>query len=189
MPTLQTPPSLLLLHMELRHTDPLVWRAVLVPDTVTLVQLHQVIQTAMGWHDCHLHEFIIGGTHYGVPSPGWDLGPPLINESRKRLLKVLGPRRQFDYVYDFGDHWLHRITLERRLPPTGPRTRVQCVGGANACPPEDVGGVPGYYDFLDALADPRREDHAGMREWIGGSFDPAFFNMAATDAALGRIKV
>jgi len=105
------PPTLLQLRIELCDTHPVVWRCVLVPDTITLVQLHAVIQAAMGWWDAHLHEFDIGGLRYGMPDPEWDLGPELINEARKKLLTVLGNRKTFDYLYDFGDSWRHRCTI------------------------------------------------------------------------------
>ena len=183
------PQTLLQLRIELCDTDPVVWRCVLVPDTITLVKLHAVIQAAMGWWDYHLHEFDIGGLRYGIPDPEWDLGPELINEARKKLLTVLGNRRKFDYLYDFGDSWLHRITLEERLPMRQPQCYALCVAGENARPPEDVGGIPGYYEFLEVIADPSHEEHQSMLGWCGGSFDPRRFDIDAVNESLKRIKL
>lgn len=143
----------------------------------------------MGWWDYHLHEFEIGGLRYGIPDPEWDLGPELINEARKKLLTVLGNRRTFDYLYDFGDSWLHRITLEERLPMRQPQRYALCVAGENARPPEDVGGIPGYYELLEVIADPSHEEHESMVEWCGGSFDPRRFDIDAANESLKRIKV
>jgi hypothetical protein len=61
-----------------------------------------------------------------------------------------------------------------------------CVEGARACPPEDVGGVWGYQEFLEAITDPEHEDHDGLLEWAGGSFDPEAFDPAAATREMRR---
>lgn len=189
MPSKMVPTSLLRLRIELKHTSPAIWRIVLVPDTITLVQLHKVIQEAMGWWDCHLHEFDIAGMRYGTIDPEWDEDPELISEARKKLLKVLYGKKKFNYLYDFGDCWLHEVTVEDLLPLTKPQRYATCLFGENQCPPEDVGGVYGYYDFLEALSDPSHEDHESVIEWCGGNFDPEGFNLEATNEQLKRIKL
>ena len=113
--------SLLQLRIELEHSNPSIWRSVLVPDNITLVKVHRVIQEVMGWYDYHLHEFIIDHRHYGFVDPNdpnWDLAPELINEKRKSLEKVLGQKKRFEYIYDYGDYWRHTITLANRLQLT-----------------------------------------------------------------------
>ena len=201
MPQRLNPQTLLQLRIELRYTDPMIWRRVLVPDTITLVQLHAVIQESMGWSNSHLHEFEIAGLRYGMTDSEWDVDPELINEERKKLLKVLGDQKQFDYLYDFGDSWLHRITLEKRLPviekitldniipAIEPQRYAMCVDGENACPPEDVGGVPGYYNFLDVVSNPDHEEYEEMIEWCGGLFNPEFFDIDVTNTKLKRIRL
>src|SRR5262249_37094874 len=98
--------------------------------------------------------------------------------------------RCFDYVYDFGDDWHHVVLLEdRHVRSTGRITGIQCVAGENACPPEDVGGPHGYRNFLLALADPKHDQNAEYREWIGNrAFSPAEFNLSAAQRAVARIK-
>jgi len=98
--------------IELRHTDPSIWRQVEVPTSITLKVLHDVIQAVMGWFDCHLWEFTIGKQRYGLPM-GDDWGTaPLIAADKVRLRDVLKPRKTIiDYVYDFGDGWEHRLTV------------------------------------------------------------------------------
>jgi len=195
------PQTLLQLRIELRYTAPMIWRRVLVPETITLVQLHAVIQESMEWSNSHLHEFEIAGLRYGMTDSEWDVDPELINEERKKLLKVLGDQKQFDYLYDFGDSWLHRITLEKRLPMIEqitldniipgiePQRYAMCVDGENACPPEDVGGVPGYHKFLDVISNPDHEEYDEMIEWCGGSFDPEFFDIDTANTNLKRIRL
>jgi hypothetical protein len=177
----------LLLRIELLGTVPAVWRRISLPDTITLPRLHQTIQAVMGWSDCHMHEFEIAGVRYGEPDPDWYMPDPIISEKRVRLASVLGRHRKFHYVYDFGDHWAHQITVEKRLPDDGVPHPV-CLDGENACPPEDVGGVPGYACFLEAISDPEHPDHEELREWCGDTFDPAAFNLQITNDWLARIK-
>jgi hypothetical protein len=178
MPRTQTPsPDIYQLKITLDGSKPPIWRRVQVPGSITLAKLHHVIQAAMGWYNCHLHQFIIGGTYYGVPDPDFDM-PPMRNEKSVKLAQVVpGAKQKFAYEYDFGDSWLHRIVVEKILPPEeGSRTPL-CLAGKRACPPEDCGGIPGYYGFfLEAIRDPEHPEHDEMLDWIGGSFDPEAFD-------------
>jgi len=186
------PRSLLLLRIELEHSSPAIWRSVLVPDNITLVKLHRVFQEVMGWHDYHLHEFIIDHRHYGMTNPDdpfADLGPELISEKRKKLEKVLGRKKRFEYIYDYGDNWRHTITLENRLPLTSAQPSITCIGGEMACPPEDVGGLGGYFEFLEAMADPQHEEHENMMQWWGEAFDPRTFDILLANERLKQIKL
>ena len=186
------PRSLLLLRIELEHSSPAIWRSVLVPDNITLVKLHRVFQELMGWRDYHLHEFIIDHRHYGMVDPDdpfADLDPELISEKRKKLEKVLGQNKRFEYIYDYGDNWRHTITLENRLPLTSAQPSITCIGGEMACPPEDVGGLGGYFEFLEAMADPQHEEHENMMQWWGEAFDPGIFDILLANERLKQIKL
>lgn len=183
------PAAWLQLRIALREVKPEVWRVVLVPETITLTKLHQVIQAAMGWHGGHLHEFIIGERHYGIPDPdGWDPFP-VTAEKGVRLLKALGHSKRLKYLYDFGDGWEHSVTIERRLPPTPSQASVVCVIGQNACPPEDVGGPPGYEEFLRAIGDPDHEEHEQMLNWCGGEFDPKRCDIELINRRLAELRI
>ena len=168
VPTLQ-------LKIELTGIKPVIWRRVLVPETITLPKLHLVIQAAMGWMDCHLHEFEILGERYGEPDPDWDMGDGPISEARVKLSKSLQGMTSFRYIYDFGDHWQHKIKVEKVFADDLGFALPLCVAGARACPPEDVGGEPGYSDFLEAVLNPLHEEHEQVLEWCGGDFDPEHF--------------
>jgi hypothetical protein len=85
--------------------------------------------------------------------------------------------RRFHFLYDFGDGWEHTIKIEDLVVPPKDGSMIACLAGENACPPEDVGGAHAYFDFLTEIKDPAHEEHKMMLEWIGGSFDPAAFNI------------
>ena len=173
----------------MEYLDPLVWRRILVPDTITLEKLHYVLQIAMGWTNSHLHEFEIGHARYGIPDPDWPEERPVILEKKVTLAQALTPNvRKFTYVYDFGDHWAHDIRVEKIFDNDLKVPAPICTEGANRCPPEDVGGPPGYIEFLEAINDPAHEEHENMLEWIGESFDPTIFDTDAVNRQLFKLK-
>jgi hypothetical protein len=177
------------LRIELLDVSPTVWRRLLVPGSIKLHKLHAVLLWTMGWAGGHLHEFVIGHDHYGEPDPDFDTPPRVQRDDRFTLAVALGARKSFIYLYDFGDGWEHRVTVEKTLPADPALKLPQCLDGANACPPEDVGGPPGYEDFLEAIHDPAHEEHDAMLEWCGGAFDPAAFDPAAVNESLQRFKL
>lgn len=177
--------------VRLEGIQPRIWRRLWVPDILTLAKLDRVIQTAIGWTNSHLHEFSIGGKRYGVVVDGdWPDGDnPLLEEKRHKVGQVLGEGiRDFRYAYDFGDNWKHTVVVERTLVPDETNTWPQCLEGQNACPPEDVGGIGGYAEFLEAISDPTHDEYIAMRRWCGGPFDPSGFDINATNAALRKLR-
>jgi hypothetical protein len=172
--------------IELREVRPAVLRRVQVPGELSLAGLHAVVQVAMGWTDSHLHEFDVDGARYGLPDPDWDAGE-VVDEARVTLFRLLGQGDRMDYVYDFGDGWTHRLSVEKVLAPEPGVSYPRCVSGRRACPPEDVGGPWGYEEFLAAMADPAHPEHEHYREWLGGPFDPAGFDLGEVNAALTEL--
>ncbi len=172
--------------MELWEVRPAVLRRVQVPGDMTLAGLHQVVQVAMGWTDSHLHEFDVDGVRYGLPDPDWDVDE-VRDEARVKLFRLLGQGSRVGYVYDFGDGWTHRLTVEKVLAPEPGVSYPRCVSGRRACPPEDVGGPWGYEEFLTAMADPAHPEHEHYREWLDGPFDPTVFDLDAANAALAKL--
>jgi hypothetical protein len=122
-------------------TRPPVWRRLMVPAGMTLAQLHDVLQAAMGWENCHLHEFRIGRQRFGVPDPNDRLmgGAGCVNERKVRLSDVLEVGAKAEYTYDFGDSWEHGIAVEKVLPPEPGLERPVCTDGKHHGPPEDCG--------------------------------------------------
>jgi len=87
------------------------------------------------------------------------------------------PKSKLIYEYDFGDGWEHAVEVQKIVEAEKGVECPVCLAGKRACPPEDCGGVWGYGDMLDALADPKHERHEELLEWLGGPFDPEAFDL------------
>jgi hypothetical protein len=185
-PVTETPDAttraVLRIKVSLRGLKPPVWRRLEVPAEVSLAQLHRVLQTAFGWTDSHLHAFDVDDARGRRSLEGAVLRRTRLQD----VIHAVGDR--LVYRYDFGDGWEHVIQLEEReaLDPTARYPR--CTGGRRAAPPEDSGGVPGYQALLEALADPDHPDHDELAAWAPPRFDPAAFDRAAVDVALGSLR-
>ncbi|MCU1615177.1 MAG: plasmid pRiA4b family protein [Frankiales bacterium] len=171
------------LEIVLAEVQPPVRRCVQVPGEIDLAVLHEVVQSAMGWTNSHLHEFEIDGRRYGIPDPDWG-DQQVTDEAKGTLFRMVKQGDRFRYLYDFGDNWTHEITVEKVLAAEPGVRYPRCVAGQGACPPEDVGGIWGYEEFQAALADPSHPDHDERREWAGAPFDPHRFDPAEADRAL-----
>ena len=181
------PSAVYQLKVTLKDSKPPIWRRVEVADDITLAKLHRIIQAAMGWTDSHWHMFSLGRTSYGVPDPDYDED---VRDARRYTSNQLltEPKQKLSYEYDFGDSWTHEVLLEKVLPPEPGATYPRCTAGKRACPPEDCGGVWGYAEFVEAIADPKHEQHEELLEWVGGAFDPEQFDIAEANAALRSLR-
>lgn len=178
------------LKVTLLGTNPPIWRRLLVPADMTLAQLHDVLQVTMGWEDGHMHEFSSGQRRFGRPDPEDRLMrlPSAENERAVRLSGILvRVGSKAIYTYDFGDSWEHSIILEKRLPVDPNAVYPVCTDGQLACPPEDCGGIPGFYDLVEALSDPNHERHEEMLDWIG-EFDPQAFSVDQVNRMLAPMR-
>jgi hypothetical protein len=180
------PADLYLLRVQLAEIEPPIWRRVAVPGRRTLHDLHGILQAAMPWQDYHLYQFEIGATRYEDPNP--DDRDPSIPDPRAFTLDQLKlvQGSQFQYTYDFGDDWLHNITVEGVVPLPRDFLIPVCLGGARACPPEDCGGVGGYEELIAALRRPQSAAAREYREWLGGVYDPEELDLAAINVRLGH---
>lgn len=167
------------LHISLNNIEPNIWRRILVPSEITLDILHITIQKVMGWEDEHLHLFIDGNKQYGTHEPDWDeLGADHGDESVVQLKQVLSaPDQTLLYEYDFGDSWLHTIKLEEIKSVEEVENSPFCLEGERTCPPENCGGIPGYYNLLEIMADPKHEEYEDTLLWLGSQFDPDAFDL------------
>jgi hypothetical protein len=179
-------PSMYQLKITLGGITPPIWRRILVPSTIRLSSLHDVIQAVFGWTDTHLHHFEFDGRYWGVPDD--EDFERLNDESKVALRKLLMAEGwSLNYTYDFGDNWRHKILLEKILP-AGTISRPICVDGRRRRPPEDVGGPSGYEEFLNISFEPEHEDSRRFREWAGGTFHAEEFDLKAVNDVLERIR-
>jgi hypothetical protein len=183
------PPSTRLVRMKvtLEEVRPSVWRRLLVPAGFTLRRLHRVLVDSMGWHDSHLHQFVIRGNYYGKTDPEFELARR--DERLHNLEHVLALGvRGFRYEYDFGDGWMHRIAIEKVEEAEGRPLKPVCLAGERACPPEDSGGARGYAELLNVLSDPSHPDHEDSKTWAGLRFDPERFDIDHVNRLLAKIR-
>jgi len=175
--------DLLRFRVDLVGILPPIWREILVPGGYSFWDLHVAIQDSMGWWDCHLHEFRVpdpvrrNDLLIGIPTgeqpegspdvlPGWEIS----------VVDYLSePGKRAEYEYDFGDSWIHELTLSGIERREKGRRYPQCVAGERACPPEDCGGVPGYEALVEALLDPEHSEFETLGEWISKGWGPELF--------------
>lgn len=167
----------------LQDVKPAIWRRIQVPENYTFWDLHVAIQNAMGWLDTHMHEFTVQNPvtkvqeHLGTPDgenepnailPDWKINVKDYFDSPANTSVF--------YLYDFGDNWEHEVKFE------GTHEKIEdkypcCLEGENACPPEDIGGAPGYERFLECIKNPKDPEYHSMLEWVGEKFNPKIFDI------------
>lgn len=200
------------LKITLRGSKPPIWRRIAVPSDIRISDLHKVIQIVMGWDNYHLHQFIIPNTQSKptreeLASLDWQAryekltmcrdrcwSDPRMEvegaeDERKVKLCELAPavKSKFIYEYDFGDGWEHEIKVVKVGPPVEGVNYPVCLAGELACPPDDSGGIWGYYGKLEILKDPKHEDYEDTLEWMGDDFDPERFDLEKVNAALAKL--
>lgn len=191
----------LILKITLIGSDPPIWRRVEVHSGLTLHELHYVIQSVFEWHNSHLYHFLVPPKgkltqraireavryHALPPDPFFVEGGCEDRPSDESLVgQVINQeQKQIIYEYDFGDSWQHLVKAEKRTPGGEQDFIPVCLAGENAAPVDDMGGIWGYYNYLEALQDSDHEMHEHAVEWLGKDFDPVYFDL---DAANKRLK-
>ena len=178
------------LKITLRDIEPAIWRRVEVASVITLKDLHAVVQAAMGWQNYHLYQFHAG--RQTINGPGFDdfafSGQRNASAERVQLDELINNRvKRFGYLYDMGDSWEHDLRIEKVLPTDPTASYPRFIEGAGRCPPEDVGGLPGFYNFIEALEDPSHPDPQELTDWYGGPFDPAAMDEAKIKKRFARL--
>jgi hypothetical protein len=171
-------------HIKLEGIDPPVWRRIRVPSSYSFWDLHVAIQDAMGWLDCHLHLFHVRNPETGeLESIGIPDDEPYLDEPQCLAGWDVPIARYFvkkgdaaSYEYDFGDDWRHIVALEGVDAIRKGEPRLSCLGGERRCPPEDCGGIHGYAEMLEVIADAAHPEHEEMLQWLGGAYDAQAFS-------------
>lgn len=183
-----------LIRISLVGAVPPIWRRVYVPAEITFKRLHDVIQYAMGWQDCHLYEFEIPSLKtritcdeedddYRHGRSGWDMKLA----GKVKIDRFMQKGKPIKYTYDFGDDWVHRIELEE-ISEGYPVGYPMLIDGAGACPPEDGGGLGGYLNFLEAILNQHHPDHQELVEW-GTMMGYREFDREVTKNLLSGLKL
>ena len=172
------------IQIALKGSKPKIWRRVVVDPDISLLDFHKIIQTTMGWTNTHLHVFSDGVTEY---SPG-ELEVDDAQESKTvKLHEILNEENStLNYEYDFGDGWEHNIILEKIATADDQVQIPKCIAGRRNCPPEDCGGIWAYADMLKILKQPRHKEYKSYMKWLGGEFDPEYFNIDEINQSLQK---
>ena len=179
------------IRIDLARYRPKIWRRLLVRSDLPLPGFHWTIQIAMGWENSHLHQFIKDKKFYSerlTDDWTWDDLSNVDYKGMKISDLLKKAKDKIEYEYDFGDGWIHDITLEKVLPPDETMKSPVCTDGALASPPEDCGGIWAYAGMLEILKDPGHEQYEETLEWVGDTFDPGLFDIEAVNKLLKKIK-
>lgn len=183
--------SALQLKITLKHSKPPIWRRVLVHSEISFHELHYTIQMAMGWGAYHLYEFEFDKFRIGLldeETEGYKFSD-LIDSKEMTVGDILDRgAKKINYTYDFGDNWQHSIEIEKVLPLDMDTYYPTCLAGRMNCPPEDVGGIPGFAYFLHVMEKKKGAEYREMKHWAGGSYDPNEFDVEETNMYLAEIE-
>lgn len=182
------------LRIELENSEPLIWRELEVPSSLCLTSLAQAILLAFGWNEDHLHQFLESRkNHYATSMNelGGTLYPGTKDGSRygvSHLLKKQGDSVLFEY--DYGDSWYHKVKLKSVADYADYETKaVRLIGGANACPPDDCGGIYRYRHLVELMQKkPQSSELSEFYDWMGCKWDPEFFPMDETAKAVDKMN-
>jgi hypothetical protein len=170
--------NIIQLKLSLDHTEPPIWRRVLVEKEISFDELHEIIQIVMGWDNYHLYEFNINGCKISEAfEDDMDFGVKIIDSSSVTLDEFInGSKIKFKYLYDFGDGWEHSIKVEKFLNKDENLFYPICIDGELNCPPEDCGGVWGFYNLLEVIKNKKHPEHKETLEWLGEKYDALAFD-------------
>jgi len=163
----------------LEGSKPTVYRTIEIREDATFFDLHMAIQIAFNWYNGHLHEFRKKDLVISDPEFFDDMyefeDENILDEDEIKLSDILQtPKDNIHYLYDFGDSWKLMVTLEKITNTKEGVNYPRCIRGKRSAPPEDVGGLWGFEEFKEAMADPSHEEHESYKEWYDGIFDPDF---------------
>jgi hypothetical protein len=183
----KTPSKIYQIKVSLCETDPSIWRRLLIAGDTNLGLLHGILQISMGWQNSHLHQFMVEEAFYADPEAELE---DVRNELNTTISKIAPAEKDnFMYMYDFGDSWDHVIQVEKILPEHKDfALPATCIGGEGACPPEDCGGIPGYYDFCEIMQSPDNDGYDEMYDWFGRQYDPEQFDAGEVNKYLKQLK-
>jgi hypothetical protein len=181
------PVGVIEIKITLDNTNPTIWRMVSVPASITFFDLHHIIQISMGWKNSHLFEFKVGDYKIGYIDPN-EAFEDTADANKVTLDLLLKEGTIFSYLYDFGDGWEHTVAVEQFNHKEDGKSYPICIDGQLACPPEDSGGVHGFYDKLEILKDKKHPEYAFVKQWVGRGYNPEKFNIEKVNKELPKFR-
>ena len=169
----------------IKGSKPPIWRRMLVPQGTTFEMLHQMIQCAFCWSDCHLYEFDFRTR--GICITDRQLSENAAEDSisaESTIDELVSDTKKFTYTYDFGDNWVHVIEVEKLIEDdTTPYARVIKYKGGII--PENCGGIDGYYRLLEDAA----QESETASENAAGVFTLPEYDMESVNTRLTQLTV
>jgi hypothetical protein len=174
------------LHCQLATCRPLIWRRLLVRESMWLSRLHDSLQVLFEWFDYQTHAFAFGDLRFGNPVKQEGL---VIEDDRDVTLADLDldHHARFHYTYNFDEGWKVEIAVEKVLPVKKGARYPRCAAGERAGPPEDCGGAEAYQDMLASLKEPETDLGREWREWLGAEFNAEACDLEKIDKALRKL--
>ncbi len=177
--------EILQLKIVLKDTKPPIWRRILVHKNTTFFDLHNIIQIVMGWENYHLYEFNFLNYRISEIDEEFGFDDDIIDSFKITIGEIISKEKQtFQYDYDFGDGWEHKITFEKFLNIEDNKQYPICTAGKLNCPPEDCGGTWGYYELLNILKDKNHPERKERIEWLGEDYNPEHFDIEEINQTL-----
>ncbi|MEP7144792.1 MAG: plasmid pRiA4b ORF-3 family protein [Ferruginibacter sp.] len=179
------------LTISLKSSSPLIRRTVHLNKETSFFDLHHIIQIVMGWRNYHLFEFNLDGYRIGMIEENeyGNLGHALLDATKILLMDILSLEKDhFHYNYDFGDCWLHEITLDQAAEKEEKGVYPKCINGQMNCPPEDCGGIAGFNGMVKILQDKKHPEYKETKNWVGKNYDPESFDLARVNKQLKQLQ-
>ena len=180
---------------KLLHTKPALFRTLLVDSNVSFYELHHIIQIAMGWFNYHLFNFRYHDYYLELPNEEDEMYKDFSRfqkvDPRTITLKefFISLKSKIIYTYDFGDSWEHEIELQKVIEPDPYMLLPLCIKGKYACPPEDCGSIPGYYNLIEIMKKPKHREYKEYVNWLGGEpYDMTAFDINFVNEELQHLK-
>ena len=147
------------IRIKLKDSPVTIWRRIHLNPNISLDEFHEMIQIVMGWENYHLYGFRIGDKFYTPMTDDFPYSDNYVPIESATLKEILESNKKFIYEYDFGDGWRHEIVLNKYTEPKKNVKYPVCASGRGICPPEDIGGVWGYAEFLSQIHSKEPEDY------------------------------
>jgi len=171
--------SIYQIKITLKGIKPPIWRRVEVHSDILLIHFSHLVLNVMGWYSSHLFSLEFDREEYfsdketAEECGGHSMGNKKLNAF------LTEPKEKGLLTYDFGDNWEHEILLEKILAPEPGGKYPNLNAGKRNCPPEDCGGIWGYYHLLEVMKDPKHPEYEDMMEWLGEEYDPEAWSLEA----------